>query len=127
MAGLRGASGRTELVGPLQTFGVREILCGRMRREDATAAQPTRVLTLEAEDFFDLLANNIEIVRSLAVDRPDTSGHRDFSLRIPESPYSFSGKLITLSWAIELVALPSGETERLDLQIGPQPVEVDLR
>jgi hypothetical protein len=71
-------------------------------------------------------SQDIEIVRSLSVDRPDTSGHRDFSIRIPEGPYSFSGKLITLAWAIELVALPAGETERLDLRIGPQPVEVDL-
>ena len=46
-----------------------------------------------------------------------------FRFRVPEGPYSFSGKLITLAWAIELVALPSGETERLDLRIGPQPVE----
>ena len=54
------------------------------------------------------------------------AGERDFSIRVPNVPYSFSGKLITLAWAIELVALPGGETERLDLVIGPQPVEVDL-
>jgi hypothetical protein len=44
----------------------------------------------------------------------------------PKGPYAFSGKLITLAWAIELVVLPGGETERLDLLIGPAPVEVDL-
>jgi len=71
-------------------------------------------------------SQDVEVVRSLSVNRPDTSGHRDFSIRIPEGPYAFSGKLITLAWAIELVALPSGETERLDLRIGWQPVEVDL-
>ena len=66
------------------------------------------------------------VVRVLRDDAPDPSGHRDFSIRAPEGPYSFSGKLITLSWAIELVVLPSGETERLDLRIGPQPVEVEI-
>ena len=71
-------------------------------------------------------SQDIEIVRRLRIDSPDTSGHHDFSIRVPESPYSFSGKLITLAWAIELVALPSGQTERLDLLIGPTPVEVDL-
>jgi hypothetical protein len=70
---------------------------------------------------------DVGIVRTLRTDSPETSGSRDFSIRVPDMPYSFSGRLITLSWAIELVALPSGETERLDLQIGPQPVEVDLR
>jgi hypothetical protein len=71
-------------------------------------------------------SQDVTIVRTLRSDAPDRSGHRDFSIRVPNVPYSFSGKLITLAWAIELVALPGGETERLDLVIGPQPVEVDL-
>ena len=58
---------------------------------------------------------DIGVVRGLRTDAPDPSGNRDFSIRVPEGPYSFSGKLITLAWAIELVALPGGETERLDL------------
>ena len=72
-------------------------------------------------------SQDVGIARTLRTELPDTSGHRDFSIRAPDEPYSFSGKLISLSWAIELVALPDGETERLDLLIGPQPVEVDLR
>ncbi len=71
-------------------------------------------------------SQDVEIVRRFRTDSPETSGHHDFSIRAPEGPYSFSGKLITLAWAIELVALPSGQTERLDLLIGPTPVEVDL-
>jgi hypothetical protein len=69
---------------------------------------------------------DVEVLRTFRSDAPDTSGHRDFSIRAPEGPYSFSGKLITLSWALELVTLPGGRTERLDLRIGPQPVEVDV-
>lgn len=71
-------------------------------------------------------SRDVEVIRSLRDEHPLPTGSRSFSLRVPEGPYSFSGKLITLAWAIELVALPSGETERLDLLIGPQPVEVDL-
>jgi len=71
-------------------------------------------------------SQDVEIVSNLRTDSPETSGHNDFSIRAPEGPYSFSGKLITLGWAIELVALPSGETERLDLLIAPAPVEVDI-
>ena len=62
---------------------------------------------------------------SLSITRPGLSGTRPFEFEIPRGPYSFSGKLITLAWAIEIVALPGGETERLDLVVGPQPVEVD--
>jgi CRP-like cAMP-binding protein len=36
-----------------------------LRTHTATAVDDTLVLALDAEDFFDLLANNIEIVRSL--------------------------------------------------------------
>ena len=71
-------------------------------------------------------SQDVEIVRRLRIDSPEISGHHDFSIRAPEGPYSFSGKLITLAWAIELVALPSAQTKRLDLLIGPTPVEVDI-
>jgi len=62
---VRGGGGAARDVGPLRTFGVSEILCGRLRGEEATAAEETLVLAIEAEDFFDLLANNIEIVKAL--------------------------------------------------------------
>lgn len=47
------------------TFGVREILSGRLRTEDAVATADGIALEIEAEDFFDLLSNNIEIVKAL--------------------------------------------------------------
>lgn len=53
------------LVGPLQTFGVSDILCGRLRGEKAEARSDSLVLAIEAEDLFDLLSNNIEIVKAL--------------------------------------------------------------
>ena len=62
---LEGEQGGAETAGPLQTFGVREILCGRLRGETAVAEESTLALAIEAEDFFDLLANNIDIVKAL--------------------------------------------------------------
>lgn len=50
---------------PLTTFGVKEILSGRLRTETATATSDALVLAIEAEDFFDLLSHNIEIVKAL--------------------------------------------------------------
>jgi hypothetical protein len=63
----------------------------------------------------------------LTSDTPGSSGSRRHTLRLPEGPYSFSGKLITLAWALELVALPSSAVERVDLVIAPEGREVDLR
>ncbi len=62
---LDGGDGSSWSAGPLATFGVKEILSGRLRTETATAAADTLVLAIEAEDFFDLLSHNIEIVRAL--------------------------------------------------------------
>jgi hypothetical protein len=70
---------------------------------------------------------DVGIVESLRFDAPEGSGHGVFRFRVPDGPYSFSGTLITLAWALEAVALPSGETGRLDLGVGPRPVEVMLR
>ena len=53
------------VIGPSGRFGVLDILSRQTRSGDAVAAGDTRVLVVEAEDFFDLLSNNIEIVRAL--------------------------------------------------------------
>ena len=52
-------------VGPGDTFGVREILSDRLRGEHAVAVADGVALEIDAEDFFDLLSNNIEIVKAL--------------------------------------------------------------
>ena len=57
--------GNSTTVGPTGPVGVEEILSGRLRQGTATASADTLVLAINAEDFFDLLSNNIEIVRSL--------------------------------------------------------------
>lgn len=62
---LRDDNGEGAVVGPLHTFGVTEILSGRLRSATATATAETLVLALDQEDFFDLLANNIDIVKAL--------------------------------------------------------------
>jgi CRP-like cAMP-binding protein len=62
---LQGADGPPGVIGRLQSFGVREILCGRLHDQDAIATRETLALAIEADDFFDLLANNIDIVKSL--------------------------------------------------------------
>ncbi len=62
---LTSSQGRERTIGPKGTFGVREILSDRLRSEDAWAAADTAVLAIDADDFFDLLSNNIEIVKAL--------------------------------------------------------------
>ncbi|MDA8016294.1 MAG: cyclic nucleotide-binding domain-containing protein [Thermoanaerobaculia bacterium] len=61
---LESDDGNRSLTAP-STFGVREILSDRRRSEDARARQRTILLAFDAEDLFDLLSNNIEIVKAL--------------------------------------------------------------
>ena len=51
--------------GPGETFGVLEILSGRLRSRAAIAQEDSLVLEISAEDFFDLLSHNIDIVKAL--------------------------------------------------------------
>jgi len=48
-----------------ETFGVIDILRGQLRSHQAAANTESHALLIEADDFFDLLAINIEIVRAL--------------------------------------------------------------
>jgi hypothetical protein len=69
---------------------------------------------------------DVEIVDSLIFDEGGAHGDRAFSLALPLGPYSFSGTLITLTWALELIALPAGDVERVEFVVAPTPVEVRL-
>lgn len=62
---VEGPQANRREVGPRSSFGVREILSGRQRRSRAEALEESLILSIEAEDFFDLLSNNIDIVKAL--------------------------------------------------------------
>jgi len=69
---------------------------------------------------------DVEIINSSSFPAGGPRGDGAFSFPLPLGPYSFSGTLITLTWALELVCLPGGEVERFDLVVAPTPVEVEL-
>lgn len=62
---LERGHGTAEIVNTSCAFGFRDILSGRLRDSKAQADHDCVVLAIETEDFFDLLANNIEIVKAL--------------------------------------------------------------
>jgi len=69
---------------------------------------------------------DVEVVATHRIEGPASTGSESFSLVLPDSPYSFSGKLITLAWALELVALPEGSSQRLDIVMSPSGSEIVL-
>jgi len=66
------------------------------------------------------------VARTVRFDRPLPDETRSFSLVLPEAPYSFSGKLISLIWALELVVEPSKEVVRREILIAPERREIRL-
>jgi len=51
---------------------------------------------------------DLEVALEEVFEAPGERDRRSFLFRLPAGPYSFSGKLISLSWGLELVAEPFG-------------------
>ncbi len=69
---------------------------------------------------------DVQTVDVVRIDEPPANGSRRLSLRLPREPYSFSGKLISIIWGLELVALPTGDSTRREITLGPGGKEVQL-
>lgn len=57
---------------------------------------------------------------------PSRSERRDFRFRVPEGPYSVSGKLVSIVWAVEVVLDPGERAERIEIVVSPTGREVLL-
>ena len=69
---------------------------------------------------------DIGIEKTVSLDEPGLSGSRRLDVDLPAAPYSFSGKLVSLIWALELVTKPSEESCRTEITIAPGQREVLL-
>jgi len=54
------------------------------------------------------------------------SEQREFLLVVPRGPFSFSGSLISLIWAIEAVATHPAATARAGIVVSPTGAEIEL-
>ena len=69
---------------------------------------------------------DVEVLKAQHFDVAGTTGQRGFRFLLPDQPYSFSGKLISLVWAIEAIVQPGDRSQRLELVVGPGGREVVL-
>jgi hypothetical protein len=67
---------------------------------------------------------DLEVVQSQRFEWPSRNESRQTTVTLPRQPYSFSGKLISLLWALELIALPGEESTRREITIAPGGREV---
>jgi hypothetical protein len=69
---------------------------------------------------------DVGMVETRRFDEPGACGSKDFSFTLPAGPYSFSGKLISLIWALELTCSPGSETIRREITVSPSGQEIIL-
>lgn len=69
---------------------------------------------------------DLRIVHTVQLERPEADDRRAFQVQLPAGPYSFSGKLISLTWALEVVAEPGSRAGRTPLVLSPTGREILL-
>ncbi len=62
---------------------------------------------------------DVSIVETLPYASPAPSDRRQFRFHLPAGPFSFSGKLISLVWGIEVVAQPGEAAGRIEITVSP--------
>jgi len=67
---------------------------------------------------------DLDVAHTESIEHPGIQGSRVVTLELPRAPYSFSGTLISVVWAMELVAFPSRASTRQEIVIAPQGHEV---
>ncbi len=66
------------------------------------------------------------IAASVTFDAPPAADTREFRFDAANGPYSFSGTLIAVMWAVEFVMKPGGSFQRIDIVIAPDAREIHL-
>lgn len=67
---------------------------------------------------------DVGVVDSITFQSPGQNDERAFSFTLPAAPYSFSGKLISLIWAVELILEPGAHAERIQFTLSPTGEEI---
>ena len=109
---------------------------------DRTAFEPSETIAVEAQWELDsepealevrLVWNtsgkgdtDIGVEKTISLDSPGLAESRRLDVELPAAPYSFSGKYVSLIWALELVARPSNLSCRKEITIAPGQREVLL-
>jgi hypothetical protein len=62
---------------------------------------------------------DVGVVETVGFDGAGRADRREFRVRLPDGPYSFTGQLVSLIWAVEVVAEPGGAAASQDLVLSP--------
>jgi|SRR5688572_4089380 hypothetical protein len=69
---------------------------------------------------------DVEVIAADSFGDPQPGDTRTFRFVLPDGPYSFNGKLISLTWAVEFVLKPGDHAERIEIVVSPIGEEIRL-
>lgn len=69
---------------------------------------------------------DLKMAKKIQINEPAAADSQKVEMILPWGPYSFSGKLISLVWALELVVQPSLKSVRKIITIAPAGQEVQI-
>ena len=113
---------RIELAGGRTAYTPGEPLSGR-----ASWRVPEQPSSVELRLFWYTSGKgtqDVGVVETSSFAAPRLDDGRDFTLPLPREPYSFSGRLISVVWALELIVEPGGHVARREFVLGPGGREV---
>jgi len=67
---------------------------------------------------------DIGLAQTIKFENPGINGVKDFRLTAPSGPYSFSGKLISIVWAVELATVKGKNSVRKEITISTTGREI---
>ena len=112
---------RIEIDGDRRAFKTGDTLAGRVSWD------VSRATSAELRLFWFTRGKGTEdvgLVDSLAFADPRAADERQFRFTLPREPYSFSGTLLSIVWALELIVEPGSAVERREFVLSPTEQEV---
>jgi hypothetical protein len=116
---------RIELAGGRTTYRPGDVLSGRASwrvEDDPTSAELSVFWYTSGKGTQD-----VGVVQRMDLAAPRRQEQRDFTLPLPREPYSFSGKLISIVWAVELIVEPGKHVARCEFVLSASGHEVVIR
>jgi hypothetical protein len=69
---------------------------------------------------------DVSVVATESFSDPQPGDTRTFQFKLPDAPYSFNGKLISLTWAVEFVLEPGDHVRRTEIVVNPGREQIRL-
>ena len=95
-----------------ETYRPGEVLAGRASwrvEGDPTSAELSLFWYTSGKGTQD-----VGVVQQMTLATPRRQDQRDFSLPLPREPHSFSGQLMSIVWAVELIVEPGKQVARCE-------------